>query len=319
MKHSTTLCLPLFLLLWLGGCSQPTPPAPEEPVLYGRLTGPSPTTLQLDGVSGRVVTGSFSFQNTGDASLAYTLAASAQLNIELQDPARGTLAVGETTRISVSSVCSADADGSITISSNDPDRPEVAVEVRKTCSVIPTGSFSIELEFAGTGFERYQAAFEQAARRWSSLITSDLPDGLLNKPAGVCGQGEPAYYRMVDDLLIRVIFEEMPKGILGSAGPCALRSAADGGLPIYGTIKLNTLELPNLSEAVLTATILHEMGHVLGIGTLWEHQDLLNYAGGNCNSTDKFTTQPTFTGTFAKAEYSCSTELLHSWQRPRRR
>jgi hypothetical protein len=162
-------------------------------------------------------------------------------------------------------------------------------------------SFSIELEFVGSGFtSAYRQAFQQAAARWSSVIRSDLPDMNVRKPAGACGRGEPAFEGVIDDLLIHVMLEAMPAGILGSAGPCGVRS---DGMPYYGTIKLNSNEISRLSSGALTATILHEMGHILGIGTLWDRQGLLDYVG-NCNSTARFSRQPTFTGSAANSEYA---------------
>ena len=51
----------------------------------------------------------------------------------------------------------------------------------------------------------------------------------------------------------------------------------------------------------LQDTILHEMGHVLGIGTLWKLKNLLQGAGATgstCGNT------PVYTGANAKAEYA---------------
>ena len=80
----------------------------------------------------------------------------------------------------------------------------------------------------------------------------------------------------VDDLAIYVLLEPIdgPGAILGSAGPCAIRGG--GGLTAVGVMRFDVADLPGLeSTGRLNAVILHEMGHVLGIGTLWNRTGLL--------------------------------------------
>jgi hypothetical protein len=48
------------------------------------------------------------------------------------------------------------------------------------------------------------------------------------------------------------------------------------------------------ADGTLVDVITHEMGHVIGIGTIWENKGLLTGANGN---------NPRFTGTAAKKEY----------------
>ena len=61
--------------------------------------------------------------------------------------------------------------------------------------------------------------------------------------------------------------------ILGQAGPCSLRVDRS---PSVGTMTFDTADLDMLEAAGrLETVILHEMGHVLGIGTLWPERGLL--------------------------------------------
>ena len=89
---------------------------------------------------------------------------------------------------------------------------------------------------------------------------------------GACGTGSPAISRgTFDDLLIFVTIEPIdgPFSILGSAGPCYVRSASY--LPFVGRMRFDEADMDRLAASgSLENVILHEMGHVLGIGTLWD-------------------------------------------------
>lgn len=117
-----------------------------------------------------------------------------------------------------------------------------------------------------------EAAFANAAARWGAVITGDLADLTVPSiPAGSCGSNSPALVnRAIDDLLIFATIEPIdgPGGVLGSAGPCFIRTA--GGLPLIGRMRFDNADIAALqSNGRLTDVILHEMGHVIGIGSLW--------------------------------------------------
>jgi hypothetical protein len=60
-------------------------------------------------------------------------------------------------------------------------------------------------------------------------------------------------------------------------------------------MSFDTADLAQMeANGTLRDVITHEMGHVIGIGTVWRRKSLLNGAG---------TTDPRFTGTQATAEY----------------
>ena len=147
--------------------------------------------------------------------------------------------------------------------------------------------FTIEVRFLGGLTDAQQAAFAAAADRWAGVIVGDLPDVLVD--------GE-----VVDDLLILAqgVPIDGPGSILGQAGPTHVRPEAAGDaafLPVKGIMSFDTDDLARMeADGTLDDVIAHEMGHVLGIGTIWDLKGLLQGAG---------TADPTFTGQGAMQEF----------------
>ena len=138
------------------------------------------------------------------------------------------------------------------------------------------GGFAITICYGTTMTQPEQAAFANAAARWSSLITSDVSDLTVAVPAGACGQNSPSINLTIDDLLIIARIEPIDgiNGVLGAAGPCAIRSS--NGLPVIGIMRFDDADVSSLiSNGQLDEVILHEMGHVIGIGSLWPRFNLV--------------------------------------------
>lgn len=143
-------------------------------------------------------------------------------------------------------------------------------------------AFSITLQMNGLTASQ-QTVFRQAAYRWSQIITGDLPNVSFN---GIT----------VDDVLIAAsaTYIDGDSGVLASAGPDRFRSGSL--LPYFGTMQFDTADLAWMeASGTLYYTVLHEMGHVLGIGTIWEWRGLLWGAG---------TSNPRFIGPHATAAYN---------------
>ncbi|MGH9258402.1 MAG: Ig-like domain-containing protein [Acidimicrobiales bacterium] len=137
-----------------------------------------------------------------------------------------------------------------------------------------TAEFNIDVRPLTALSGSQQAAFDDAASTWQALIYGDLPDvdltGPNSVPPGQCGSNAPAVNEVVDDVIIFATVEVIdgPGGVLGSAGPCWIRDA--GFLTIAGRMRFDSADVAALeSSGRLPAVILHEMGHVLGFGTLW--------------------------------------------------
>jgi hypothetical protein len=152
--------------------------------------------------------------------------------------------------------------------------------------LVPNGTFNIDLRFVSDASPAVRTAFEQARVRWQQVITGKLPDfsltGSNQVQANACGIDHPAINEVVDDLLIlvEIVPIDGPGKILGSAGPCMIRGSSN--LPILGVIKLDSDDLELMeSNGTLRDVILHEIGHVLGLGTLWSRFSLVQGAGSS--------------------------------------
>jgi hypothetical protein len=147
--------------------------------------------------------------------------------------------------------------------------------------------FTITVVFLGGLTTPQKNAFKNAADRWSKVIVGNLPNVVI------AGQ-------VIDDVLIEAsgVPIDGPGGILGQAGPTHLRPATAGAskfLPAKGRMQFDTADLASMqANGTLNDVIAHEMGHVIGIGTIWSLKGVL--AGSNTNN-------PTFIGKTAKRAY----------------
>lgn len=133
----------------------------------------------------------------------------------------------------------------------------------------PTAGFDISLRFVNMPTPSQLQTFSSAATRWETIITSDLPAAPVQFEVGTCNS-HVAGNETIDDVAIVVRLEPIDGSgsVLGSAGPCLIRNT--GFLPAFGTMRFDTADLANLeASGNFGNVILHEMGHVLGIGTLW--------------------------------------------------
>lgn len=128
-----------------------------------------------------------------------------------------------------------------------------------------------------------EVAFTMAQNRWNSIITEELEPVTIN---GVVTT------KIIVDVTVEPI--DGSGNILGQAGPTSIR--AGSGLPATGEMFFDSADLADLEAiGLLDEVVFHELGHVIGIGTLWNFKGLLSGAG---------TTNPEFTGPAAMAEYA---------------
>ena len=153
----------------------------------------------------------------------------------------------------------------------------------------PGSKFNITLNFEDTTTTavlsgqkvRLADVFQAAARRWEQIIVGNVPN-----PDGP------------DDVTIdaAIVPIDGPGGILAQAGPDTNRPgtvmvpdpedptgdpievpAPDAFLPLTGTMNFDIDDINDQSTDLgqFYDTVLHEMGHVLGFGTIWEDLNLV--------------------------------------------
>ena len=151
---------------------------------------------------------------------------------------------------------------------------------------VPGSGFQITVTFPDSSLTTaQQAVFQQAATRWQQIITGDLLDVT-----------DPSTGQIIDDLWIVATAPAIDGagGTLAQAGPTDFR-AGPRGLPWKGTMEFDSADLVAMqSDGTFNKVIQHEMGHVLGFGTLWAGFNLVSGLG---------TANPTYTGANALREY----------------
>ena len=134
------------------------------------------------------------------------------------------------------------------------------------------GDFDVELIFVGSFAEKHRNMMQYVARRWMAVIVEELPDyEFIQGWSGRCGDHtyEITAGERIDDLRIYMTTfgEDDHPTAVGWGGPSLLREETH--LPVLGCVGFN------LESANLLTTGLHEVGHVLGFGTVWRDLGLI--------------------------------------------
>ncbi|WP_027545037.1 leishmanolysin-related zinc metalloendopeptidase [Bradyrhizobium sp. WSM2254] len=166
-------------------------------------------------------------------------------------------------------------------------RAQRGAEIPHAVAAAAARGYTIEVHFLGGLTAKQKAAFKLAANRWTHAIVGDLPDVTVG--------GE-----RINNLRITAQGTDIdgPGNVLGQAGPDRLRPKSAGAaafLPATGDMQFDIADLAAMeADGTLNDVITHEMGHVIGIGTIWTNKRLLKGVR---------THNPTFHGANAMREY----------------
>lgn len=163
----------------------------------------------------------------------------------------------------------------------------VAVSCGKVTKPVDADEFVLELIWLGTPpAPEVRAAFDAAGNKIRATITGPLTAvGLPSsfKNLSDCGlPGHPDISREhIRGVRIYAVVEPIDTvgGTLGKAGPCIIRN---NDIPALGVMRFDSWDVDALLGAGrLTRVVLHEMLHVLGFGTVWTDQFLIDKSNLN--------------------------------------
>lgn len=162
---------------------------------------------------------------------------------------------------------------------DEPFQPETYVSNAQN----PNG-YNIEVEFEGFWTETLKQGMINVVELISDLVEGDLPD-----------VGD------IDDLRLTASLDSIDGegGSIGFGGPTAVRTSSI--LPYEGLIQLDPSDLAfTLNNDTWEDLLFHEVMHVMGFGTTWDTNNLVQFTGGALR----------FTGDTATAVYNDEFDFL---------
>ncbi|HEY9836481.1 MAG TPA: PPC domain-containing protein, partial [Vampirovibrionales bacterium] len=128
-------------------------------------------------------------------------------------------------------------------------------------------AFSLQLNF-GPGTETLTSSHRQTIRKAADRIEQIVTQSPFNVP---------------HTLIVDIESGDFGPGFLASAGPTRVRRLDTAPIPVHGEIVFNTNPESGLLEhpRYLYDTMVHELTHVVGFGTLWaDYNAIMDYTQG---------------------------------------
>ncbi|MEO0529697.1 MAG: peptidase [Planctomycetota bacterium] len=158
------------------------------------------------------------------------------------------------------------------------------------CALPASGAFEIEVNY--TGPAQFQSFFDDAADVWESLLV-DYQDGTI-----VAASTGSSYFTGALGPNINTVFidatlapDDGVGGRLGFAGPTeVVLDSSSFILASDGIMSFDDADAQNLvNQGRFDDVVRHEMGHVLGFGTLWTNNNVYvngsgEYTGANATA-----------------------------------
>ncbi|QJR36878.1 leishmanolysin-related zinc metalloendopeptidase [Gemmatimonas groenlandica] len=181
-------------------------------------------------------------------------------------------------------------------------------------TTVTLSAFNVDVRFVGDASLPVRTAFANAVAKWRQVIVGSI--GTITNvsiPAGpaanACSDWSPAVTGTVQNTIIFARIDSIDGpgspgvgNILGQASPCYVNANA---IPFLGFMEFDTYDVDLLvARGQFEKVVLHEIGHVLGIGTVWNFQrSLLNTSISN---------DPYYVGSAARAQFAAINTVTYS-------
>ena len=180
-------------------------------------------------------------------------------------------------------------------------------------STVSVSLFDVDIRFIGNASLAARTAFANAVAKWRQVIVGSIGSVTANIPAGPaansCVSWSPAVTGTVQNTVIFARIDSIDGPgtpgagtILGRASPCYVNG---NNIPFMGFMEFDSYDVDQLvSRGQFEKVVLHEIGHVLGIGTIW------NFRRSLLNTTN--TEDPYFVGSAARAQFAAINSVTYS-------